>query len=402
MQRVGDILTKSRRANNEGSIYYDEKIQRFVGQFRYTDLQTGERKRKKITDKRKIEVIKKGKAFLKDIELIRAGKKSTKNLLGDYMREWLENTIKPTVRQKTYERYDSLLRCYVLPNIGDIALTDLTRITLQKFLYDLQATGSSTGGKLSASTVNATRRLIKTALDVAVADGLMRMNVMDLAKALHVTKRPIAIFTVDEYRKLLETAKNYNSRAYLVIRIAFATGFRIGEIFGLEYSAIDFSQNLISVKQTVISTRHGKRLQPMAKNSTSLRTIKVEQTLIDELKVFKEKHQKRRKIYRNKYEQKHDFVIENEDGTFCDPSYFTDRIFKQKLLRQAGILQNYRMHDCRHTHASWLISKGVNIKAVSERLGHKSIRTTLDIYSHITKSMQDEAVNALEEILSER
>ena len=103
-------MARSRRANNEGSIYYDEKIQRFVGQFRYTDLQTGERKRKKITDKRKIEVIKKGKAFLKDIELMRAGKKSTENLLGDYMREWLENTVKPTVRQKTYERYDSLLR----------------------------------------------------------------------------------------------------------------------------------------------------------------------------------------------------------------------------------------------------------------------------------------------------
>lgn len=395
-------MARSRRANNEGSIYYDEKIQRFVGQFRYTDLQTGERKRKKITNKRKIEVIKKGKAFLKDIELMRAGKKSTENLLGDYMREWLENTVKPTVRQKTYERYDSLLRCYVLPTIGNIALTDLTRIILQKFLYNLQETGSSTGGKLSASTVNATRRLIKTALDVAVADGLMRMNVTDLTKALHVTKRPIAIFTVDEYKKLLETARIYNSRAYLVIRIAFATGFRIGEIFGLEYSAIDFSQNLISVKQTVISTRHGKRLQLMAKNSTSLRTIKVEQALIDELKLFKEEHQRRKRLYRNKYEQKHDFIIENEDGTFCDPAYFTDRIFKQKLLKQAGLSQDYRMHDCRHTHASWLISKGVNIKAVSERLGHKSIRTTLDIYSHITRSMQDEAVNALEEILSEK
>ena len=140
----------------------------------------------------------------------------------------------------------------------------------------------------------------------------------------------------------------------------------------------------------------------MAKNSTSLRTIKVEQALIDELKLFEEEHQRRKRLYRNKYEQKHDFIIENEDGTFCDPAYFTDKIFKQKLLRQAGLSQDYRMHDCRHTHASWLISKGVNIKAVSERLGHKSIRTTLDIYSHITKSMQDEAVNALEEILSEK
>lgn len=75
-------MARSRRANNEGSVYYDEKIQRFVGQFRYTDPQTGERKRKKITDKRKIEVIKKGKAFLKDIELIQAGKKNYGNSVG--------------------------------------------------------------------------------------------------------------------------------------------------------------------------------------------------------------------------------------------------------------------------------------------------------------------------------
>ncbi len=209
----------------------------------------------------------------------------------------------------------------------------------------------------------------------------------------------MAIFTIEEYKRLLIAAKKHSNRAYLVIRIAFATGFRIGEIFGLEYSAIDFTKHFISVKQTVISTRHGKRLQEMAKNSSSIRTIKVEQKLIDELKYYKELHERRKKLYRNKYENRHDFVIENEDGSYCDPSYFSDKIFKKRLLKEAELSSEFRMHDCRHTHATWLISKGVNIKAVSERLGHKSIRTTLDVYSHITNSMQDEAVRAMEKIL---
>ena len=61
------------------------------------------------------------------------------------------------------------------------------------------------------------------------------------------------------------------------------------------------------------------------------------------------------------------FIIENVDGSFCAPSYFTDKVFKKQLLRDAGLSDKFRMHDCRHTHATWLIEKGVNIKIVSER-----------------------------------
>ncbi len=171
-------MAKSRRANHEGTVYFDEKIQRFVGQFRYIDPQTGKQKRKKFTDKRQVVVRKKGKEFLQKMENLRnletepEGVKKGTVLLGSYMKDWLEYTVKPTIRQKTYERYECTLRRYILPNISDIPIADLTRITLQKFLSEIALQGGQEGKKLSPSTVNAVRRLIKTALDFAVADGL--------------------------------------------------------------------------------------------------------------------------------------------------------------------------------------------------------------------------------------
>ena len=98
---------------------------------------------------------------------------------------------------------------------------------------------------------------------------------------------------------------------YLVVRSAFATGMRIGEIFGLEYSAIDFEKNLISVKQTVVTSRHGKRVQRTAKNSTSLRTILVERKLVEELRKAYHLHNLKKKAVHGWLEKNHDFIIEN-------------------------------------------------------------------------------------------
>ena len=184
-----------------------------------------------------------------------------------------------------------------------------------------------------------------------------------------------------------------------MVRIAFATGMRIGEIFGLEYSAIDFEKNLISVRQTVVTSRHGKRVQRTAKNSTSLRTILVEQKLIEELRKAYQLHNLKKKTVHEWLEKNHDFIIENADGSFCDPAYFSDKIFKKKLLRKSGLSSKFRFHDCRHTHATWLLEQNVDIKTISERLGHKSIRITLDTYAHVVPKLQQGAVDALQDIL---
>ena len=80
-------------------------------------------------------------------------------------------------------------------------------------------------------------------------------------------------------------------------------------------------------------------------------------------------------------------------------NYFSDKIFKKKLLRKAGLSSKFRFHDCRHTHATWLLEQNVDIKTISERLGHKSIRITLDTYAHVVPKLQQGAVDVLQDIL---
>lgn len=385
-----------RRSNNEGSIYKDEKLNRYVGQFRYIDPETGEKKRKKITGMKKSDVIAAGKAFCEQNkkELEEKQDSFKVNVLESYMHNWLKNTVKPTIRQKTYERYESNFRCHIAPNIGARNLKDINRLVLQEFFAGLKR---KDGKPLAARTVNSIRNLLHAVFDAAVADELIARNPVDLTKPKKTEKTIINVFTESQYKVLLAIAKQHSIKAYLVIRIAFATGFRIGEIFGLEYKDVDFLANTLRVRQTVISTNHGKQLQQLAKNDTSLRTIKVEKALIDELAKYQKIHEIQKR-YTGRVDG-NDFIIENIDGSFCAPSYFTDKVFKKQLLRDAGLSDKFRMHDCRHTHATWLIEKGVNIKIVSERLGHKSIRITLDIYSHVTKAMQEQAVQALEGIL---
>ena len=90
-------------------------------------------------------------------------------------------------------------------------------------------------------------------------------------------------------------------------------------------------------------------------------------------------------------------VISNDNGSYKDPSYFSYITFK-RLLVEAGISESVRFHDLRHTHATWLLEKGVHPKVVAERLGHSSIRITLDTYSHVIKGLQQIAVNKVDEL----
>lgn len=400
IKKIGGI-DMSKRVAGEGTIYLDKSTNRYVGQFPYKDLETGKTKRKKFTGLTKKEVLEKGQNFKLDLEhgCVLPKNEDDDITLGEYMNKWLEDTVRSTVRIKTYERYECAYRCHIKPYLASTKLSAFTRVGLQEYFVKLSKSGKVDGSKLAPRTVNAIRRLLKMVFKYAVGDGLLMKNPVELTKPIRIEPTPINFFKAAEYQKLLEVAKAESCRDYLVVRIAFATGMRIGEIFGLEYSAIDFEKNLISVKQTIVTSRHGKRVQRTAKNSTSLRTILVERKLIEELHKAYQLHNLKKKTVHGWLEQKHDFIIENADGSFCDPAYFSDKIFKKKLLRKAGLSSKFRFHDCRHTHATWLLEKNVDIKTISERLGHKSIRITLDTYAHVVPKLQQEAVDALDDIL---
>ena len=182
----------------------------------------------------------------------------------------------------------------------------------------------------------------------------------------------------------------------MAILLALSTGMRIGEIFGLLWENIDFSTNRIFVMQTLVSTSHGHRVEPSPKTKAGNRQIELPRHCMEELSVYREWQEELKKEMMNLYMDS-GIVIANDNGSHKDPSYFSYITFKH-LLELAGIDRSVRFHDRRHTHATWLLEKGVHPKIVSERLGHSSIRITLDTYSHVLQGMQHVAVSKLDEI----
>ena len=387
---------KSRRSNREGTIYWDEKLQRYVGQFTYEDPISRKMKRKKITKVKQKDVIQAGRSFQEKLVCQRNRRGNGHLTISILVDKWLGD-IKPTLKIKTFERYEGVMKSYFIPYYGEKLIEEVSVESLQKHFLFLRQEGGIRKKELSARSVGMTRTILGTFYAYAIRNGYISSNTAMNTKALRSEGKEKQIFSQTDYKKLIDAASKHSENAYLVLRLAFGTGCRIGEIFGLEYDAVDWDCKMIAIQQTVVSSKSGKTLQKSAKNKTSIRKILLTDDLMGDIRNAYDRHLERREKYRNKFNQAHNFIIEHENGDFCDPSYFSYKIFK-KLLREAGLNETYRMHDCRHTHATWLLEKGVNIKVISERLGHKSIRTTLDIYSHVTVSMQEEAVVALNEI----
>ena len=207
--------------------------------------------------------------------------------------------------------------------------------------------------------------------------------------------KDIQPLTADEVKRLLATAQSKNFTAYIMILIAVSTGVRVGELLGLKWSYVDLEKGIIHIQQSIATNVKGSPFQP-PKTQKSRRRIPLPKSTVQELIRYK-KWQEDYIVQQNEtYDSSFNLVIANSRGHPLDSSNFITRVFK-KLLAEAGLRIETRLHDLRHTHATLLLSKGVHPKVVQERLGHSTIVMTLDTYSHVLPDMQETAVVALDE-----
>ena len=389
----------ARRGNGEGSIYFHEGRNRYEGQYFYDDPVTGERKRKKLIGKSKAVIAKRAKEFLEQMKQEREAylaEQSKVETVGEWLGEWMEQYVRPGVRVKTYERYQCSITQHIIPYIGDIAIDKLTAEDVQKMINELLENGGECHQGLSARTVNTARRTLKTALDKAYHLRKISYNPVEATKSCRTEKAQIMVLSHEQAQNLLQVAKSENQAAYMAILLALSTGMRLGEIFGLLWENIDFQGKMLYVKQTLVSTSHGYHVEPSPKTKAGYRQIELPKHCIEELQAHVAWQEIRKAEWLDQYVDD-GIVIANDNGSYKDPSYFSYVTFK-RLLAQAGISESVRFHDLRHTHATWLLEKGVHPKVVAERLGHSSIRITLDTYSHVIKGLQQMAVSKIDEI----
>ncbi len=303
--------------------------------------------------------------------------------LGGFLSDtWLPRK-RAHVRATTAYRYGWMVDNYVVPRLGDVALDALRAEHLDDLYAHLLLRGGRTGQPLAAKTVHEAHLIIRNGLDLAVHRGLIDRNV---ALAVHSPRRRgggsvvARIWSAAELAVFLESARG--QRLYPALHLAAHTGMRRGEVAALRWSDLDPTERRESISRTLQSLA-GTPVEFGAKTRTSRRCVDLDNTTIAVLDNW------RRRLQHDALpHQSDDWMFCNAKGRFLNPESIS-QLFG-RIVDRSG-LPRIRFHDLRHTHASLLVSSGVSIKVVTERLGHAHPAFTMHTYQHLVPGMSAEA-----------
>jgi integrase len=356
-----------RRGRGEGSIYR-RKDGLWVGQYK---VQTPEgTKTKYIYSKtRKDAATRLAKAIAeRDAGLVFDAGALT---IGAYLERWLD-TIRDTVKQRTWHRHEEVSRLHLKPALGNVRLGNLNALQVQS-LYRAKLDSG-----LSPRTVQIIHATLHKALKQAVRWSLVPRNVAEAVNPPKPVKKEIQPLSAEQAKNLLKTAKETQPKLYALYVLAVSTGMRSGELLGLQWRDVDLRAGMLRVRRTVFN---GKVNVP--KTSHGSRGIRLSKTAVEALK---------------QHAQDGEWIFPTSVGTSMSVHNLHNRSWKP-LLKCAG-LPNIRFHDLRHTCATLLLTKAVHPKVVQELLGHASIQITLDTYSHLLPDMGDIAASAMDSALA--
>jgi len=304
-----------------------------------------------------------------------------------FLESWLKDVLKPSSRSvSTYEMYRIVIEKHVIPSLGHVRLQQLKPQQVQAFYTKKLNEG------LGKKRVRAFHSVLHKALENAVKWNLVSRNVCDLVNAPIPPRREIQPLSYEQAQRLLTSAHQHRLEALLTV--AITTGMRRGEILGLHWQDIDLEKGSLQIQRTVNRVaRHGVVVSE-PKTNRSRRKITLPAFVID---VIKEHcvRQQQMKMKASDTWHENGIVFCNIYGDYLDNTSLT-RMFK-KLLKDAE-LPNIRFHDLRHSAATILLSMGVHPKVVQELLGHSSISMTMDTYSHVLPSMQQEAMGKMDNL----
>lgn len=308
---------------------------------------------------------------------------------GEYLKRWLKDYCIPKLTPRTLKRYEEIVDLHIIPALGDILLAKLQPLDLQEY-YSKALISGRIGNKykkkkgLSPTTVLFHHKVIHKALEMAVKWQLTGRNVADAVEPPRKEKSSFELIENDILLKILKVVNVKCPVLVIPILIAANTGMRRGEVLALMWKDINFKIMRMSIRQQLQRLEGGLKFRP-CKSDNSTRSISLSEPLVEMLKKHKAEQNKSRLLAGQAY-QDHGLVCCWENGRPIDPDYFTKRFIKIAKV----FLPNVRLHDLRHSFATMMLASNVNLKKVSEYLGHGSISITGDIYSHVTPSMGDE------------
>lgn len=302
----------------------------------------------------------------------------------EFLAQWLQDYAIPHTRPRTAQRYESDIRLHINPAFGHVRLSQLRPSDIQALESRMLKEGRAPRSVRHLHTV------LKEALKHAMRWGFIYRNVAEAVDPPPSRPKHIQPPDIDQVWEILRLADEtpYGPMLSFMAR----TGCRRGECLGLRWVDTDLDNGVTSIVQTL--QRVGKQrlvFQP-PKSAKSKRAIAIDDTTIDLLR----QHQGQQVLLKMELGstwQDSGLVFPGPFGKPLDPATLTRNF--QKLTKKAA-LQNVRLHDLRHFHATTLLRSGVHLKVVQERLGHASIA---DTYSHVAPSLQQAAASAFAEAM---
>jgi integrase len=368
-----------KRGNGEGTIKH-----RADGSWE-ARISLGDGRRKSLYGKTRQVVASKLAAVTRDRDKGVHIARDERQTVGQFLTDWL-STVKPTVKPSTWRRYRQYVQSHAMPALGKLALSRLSPQQLQA----LYAAKLEEG--LSPTTVHHLHTVLHGAFDQALRWGLVSRNVLDLVDPPRMAHHEMHPLNTEEARTLLATAQGNRLEALYVL--ALHTGMRQGELLALKWHDIDLKGEKLQVCGSLQRAERGMIIDT-PKTAHSRRKIALTSAAVEALRQHRARQLEERLALGEVWEE-HDLVFPNTIGMPMDGINLLRREFLPLLVR-AG-LPRIRFHDLRHTAATLMLAQGVNVKVVSEMLGHADVAITLRIYAHVLPDMQASATAALDSL----
>jgi len=368
---VGSVK-KDRRSKGEGS-FTRHKDGRWMGRY-WVTLDDSTKKRQYVMGKDP-----EGKDHDEVLEKFRAeqaladrgtpalhDKKTTQN----YLEYWLKYIDPYQVRSTTLQLHTFITRKYLIPLLGEITLTQLRPEHVRTMLNRMESNGCG------ARTMQHARNILSAALRDALEYEYVTKNVARVVKPPKYTAAKRKTWSREQVAHFLDIAKHHERFPLFLLLLCY--GLRRGELLGLRWQDIDFEKNEIRIRQAL----NNKACVGPLKNKASERDLPMHSIVKDALLYYSETA--------DRYDD--DLVFHSHTGNPTWPNAI--RLSFQRLARQAG-LPPITIHEARHTVATMLAEAWSSPKEAQAILGHSSITTTLQIYTHTNHEKKEQALVAL-------
>ena len=296
---------------------------------------------------------------------------------------WLKN-VRYSVAESTYQSYQQILKQHLEPFFSSKRFTiqNVTKQDIQDFI-DLKHEAG-----LKRETIRRMKVVLSMIFKSAIEDDLILKNPCDYVKLPKAEMQEMKFYTKDQIETLLEKIKGEEIAD--LVQITVGLGLRRSEVLGIKWDSIDFEHRTLTIKHTVCQIK--ERIESdTTKNRSSYRTFPLSDEMYQLFVDLKKQEEANAARYRTAYVRS-DYVFKHENGVPFAPDFVSHKF--KKLLEKYD-LPRIRFHDLRHSCASYLIMNGYDLKDAQIWLGHSDIKTTGNIYAHLTDERKKQIADSI-------